>query len=132
LLGLLMAAATSLPLVRFGPDRRFLLSGWAIGIAVVLVTGWVAFVAFLVGIGGMAGPYPDPPADRLFGRSLWESYAQATGLAVVAMLSLQAFLRLVDGRPARLARVLLPPIAAVASSGTIVVLTVVARDLHLR
>jgi len=129
-LAVLVAILGSLPLLHIGNQRRFLLPGWGIGLAVVLVMCWVVVMAFLAGIGGMGGPYADPPAARLFGRSLYDAYPAGVGLLAVGMLLLQAFLRHVEGRAARGIRVLLPPLVAVAAGVTVVALTVAARALH--
>jgi hypothetical protein len=129
-LGLLLAFIGVISLVRIGRKRLFLLPGWGIAIAVVLVLGWVGIASFLGAIGGMGGPYPDPPAAQLFGRSLYYAYPTVVGLGVVGIFLAQVWLRHVVGRAARVIRILLPAVAAIIATVTIAALTYTAYVLH--
>jgi len=74
-------------------DRRFVVPGWALAAAIMLVLGWLGVVGFLTGIGGMGGPIDDPDPGREYGRALYAGYPAAIAWAFCAVLLLAGALR---------------------------------------
>ena len=127
--GVLLAIVGYACLLRV-PGGGFALVGWAVAIAVCLTALGLLVVGFLGSIGGLGGPGRTPPAAQQFGRSLYYGYPFAIGFSFAAVIVIESMLRNTRHRVARVVRLWLPGVAALAAVVTVVALTVTAFRMH--